>query len=134
LQRLARVIDGRVGGRGGLARRLHGRYTGRALPVAWLVRRGRKGHLPEHLPIARVEQGQEMIPLGVPVVWRGAGVCDGTGRPQTVHEVGWCSVCRPGSHRTASWAGETGRLDTVGVCSPPGPLVDFPEVLFTGEA
>lgn len=35
---------------------------------------------------------------------------------------------------TASWDGETFRLDTLGVCSKPGTLIELKEVLFTGEA
>ena len=56
------VMDGSVVGRGCVALMLHVVYKGRALPVAWLVRQGKKGHFPEDLHIALVEQVQELIP------------------------------------------------------------------------
>jgi hypothetical protein len=46
LQTLVLVIDGSVVGRGGIALMLHVVYKGRALPLAWHVRHGKKGHFP----------------------------------------------------------------------------------------
>ncbi len=43
-------------------------------------------------------------------------------------------VCRTGNHLTASWDGETFRLDTLGACSKPGTLVALSEVFLTREA
>jgi hypothetical protein len=37
---------------------------GRALPLCWLVRHGKKGHVPEDLHITLLEQVQAVIPLG----------------------------------------------------------------------
>lgn len=47
LQTLVLIIDGSGVGRGCVALMVHVVYTGRALPVAWLVRQGKKGHFPE---------------------------------------------------------------------------------------
>ena len=47
IQTLVLVIDGSVVGRGGVALMIHVVYKGRALPLAWVVRRGKKGHFPE---------------------------------------------------------------------------------------
>ncbi len=52
-------------------------YKGRALPVAWLVREGKKGHWPEALHIELVEQVQGLIPLDATVVFLGDGEFDG---------------------------------------------------------
>jgi hypothetical protein len=49
LQTLVLVMDGSVVGRGGVTLMLHVVYKGRALPVAWLVRHGKKGHSSENL-------------------------------------------------------------------------------------
>src|SRR5712691_10424771 len=65
LQTLVLVIDGSVVGRGCVALMLHVVYKGRALPLAWLVRQGKKGHFPEDLHIALVKQVHKLIPLGV---------------------------------------------------------------------
>jgi hypothetical protein len=134
LQTLGLVIDGSVVGRGCVALMLHVLYKGRALPLVWLVRQGKKGHFPEDLHIALVEQVQERLPEGASVVLLGAGECDGVDLQQTLADAGWAYVCRTGINMTASWEGETFRLDTLGACSKPGTLIEFKEVLFTGEA
>src|SRR5438876_8081283 len=117
LQTLVLVIDGSVVGRGCVALMLHVVYKGRALPLAWLVRQGKQGHFPEDLHLALVEQGQELIPEGASVVLRGDGACDGVDLQHTLEEAGWAYGCRTGMNMTASWDGETFRLDTLGGCS-----------------
>src|SRR6516165_1257706 len=49
-------------GRGCAALMIHVIYKGRALPLAWRVRQGPKGHFPEALHIAMVELIREVIP------------------------------------------------------------------------
>ena len=68
LQTLVLVIDGSVVGRGCVALMLHVVYKGRALPLAWLVRQGKKGHFPEDLHIALVKQVHKLMPPGTQVV------------------------------------------------------------------
>src|SRR6266436_9428957 len=131
LQTLVLVMDGSVAGRGCMALMIHVVYKGRALPLAWRVRQGPKGHFPEDLHIALVELISELIPEGTPVVLLGDGEFDGTGLQQTVQDAGWSYVCRTGTHRTAWWDGETFRLDPLGTCSKPGTLVALSEVWFT---
>jgi len=124
LQTLVLVMDGSVVGRGCNALMLHVVYQGRALPLAWRVRQGPKGHCPEDLPIALVELVSGLIPEGAQVVFLGDGACDGTRLQHPVQDAGWSSVCRTGCHRTAWWDGETFRLDTLGTCSKPGTLIE----------
>ena len=50
LETLVLVMDGSVVGRGCAALMIHVIYKGRALPLAWRVRQGPKGHFPEALP------------------------------------------------------------------------------------
>jgi hypothetical protein len=134
LQTLVLVIDRSVVGRGCVALMVHVVYTGRALPLAWGVRRGKKGHVPEALHLALLEQVQEFVPPGAQVVVLGAGACDGTGFQQALQEAGWSSGCRTGSHVTASWEGLSFRLDTVGACIKPSTLVALPEAQMTRAA
>jgi hypothetical protein len=134
LHRLVLVIDGSMVGRGCVALMIHVVYKGRALPLAWLVRQGKKGHFPEDLHIALVEQVQEVIPLGASVVLLGDGEFAGTDLQHTLQRAGWSYVCRTGGHVTVSWDGATFRLDTVGWCIKPGTLVAFPEAAMTREA
>jgi hypothetical protein len=131
---LVLVIDGSVVGRGCGALMLHVVDKGRALPLAWVVRRGTKGHFPEDLPIALIAQVQELIPPGAQVVVLGDGAFDGTGFQHTLQEAGWSYVCRTGRNVTASWDGTPFRLETVGWCIKPGTLVEFPEALVTRDA
>jgi hypothetical protein len=127
------VIDGSVVGRGGIALMIHVVYKGRALPLCWMVRQGKKGPCAAALHIALVEQVQEMVPPGASVVRLGDGAFDGTGWHQTRAEADWLYVCRTGCNLTASWDGETFRRDTLGWCIKPGTLVDLPEVFCTAE-
>jgi len=133
LQTLVLVMDGSVAGRGCNALMLHVVYKGRALPLAWRVRQGPKGHFPEALHIALVELMSELIPEGTTVVLLGDGEFDGTRLQQTVEDAGWSYVCRTGTHMTAWWDGETFRLDTLGACIKPGNLIALSEVWFTRE-
>ena len=133
LRTLVFVVDGSVVGRGCIALMIHVVYKGRALPLCWMVRQGKKGHFAEDLHIALVEQVQEMVPPGASVVLLGDGEFDGTGLQQTRAEADWLYVCRTGCNLTASWDGETFRRDTLGWCIKPGTLVDLPEVFCTAE-
>ena len=108
LTRASRLADagahhGSVVGRGCVALMIHVVYKGRALPLAWRVRQGPKGHFPEALHIALVELVSALIPEGTQVVLLGDGEFDGTDLQQTVEEAGWSYVCRTGTHMTAWW-------------------------------
>jgi len=78
LQTLVVIMEGSAIGRGGVALMMHVVYKGRALPLVWQVRKGKKGHLPEAMPMALVTQLYALIPPGAPVVLLGDGACDGT--------------------------------------------------------
>jgi hypothetical protein len=78
LQTLVVVMDGSVVGRQCVALMMHVIYKGRALPLVWQVRRGKKGHFPEDMHVALVEQLYDLIPTGTQVVLLGDGEFDGT--------------------------------------------------------
>src|SRR6266699_2936634 len=134
LETLVLVMDGRGVGRGGAARMIHVIYKGRALPLAWRVRQGPKGHFPEDLHIAVVELMRGVIPEGAKVVFLGDGEFDGTALQATLNKAGWCYACRTAQSTVATWEGETFRLDTLGACSKPGTLIALQEVKCTREA
>lgn len=123
VQTLVLVIDGSVVGRGCVALMIHVVYKGRALPLAWGVRRGKKGHLPAALHIALITPLQELIPPGAHVVVLGDGECDGTDLQRTWQDAGWSYVVRTGSNITVAWDGDTFRCETVGACIKPGTVV-----------
>jgi hypothetical protein len=134
LQTLVLVIDGSVVGRGCVALMIHVVYKGRALPLAWQVRKGKKGHFPEDLHIALVEQMHKLIPAGARVVLLGDGEFDGTRLQHRVQEYHWAYVVRTGSNITVVWDGERFRCDTVGACIKPGTLVELTDVRVTEAA
>jgi len=117
-------MDGRVVGRGCMALMIHVVSKGRALPLAWRVRHSPKGHCPEALHIEVVELISQLIPEGAKVVFLGDGEFDGTELQRTLHEMGWSSVCRTAMSTTATWNGQTFRLDTLGACLKPGRLIE----------
>jgi Transposase DDE domain len=134
LETLVLVMDGSVVGRGCAALMIHVIYKGRALPLAWRVRQGPKGHFPEALHIAVVELMREVIPEGATVVFLGDGEFDGTALQATLNEAGWFYACRTAQSTVATWAGEPFRLDALGACLKPGRLIELKEVHFTRDA
>jgi Transposase DDE domain len=134
LQTVVLIRDGSSVGRGCTALMLHAVYKGRALPLAWRVRQGPKGHFPEDLHIAVVELISEVLPEGTKVVFLGDGEFDGTTLQATLTKVGWAYACRTALSTVATWEGITFRLDTLGACSKPGTLIALKEVQFTRDA
>ena len=134
LQTVVLVMDGSGVGRGCTALMIHAVYKGRALPLAWRVRQGPKGHFPEDLHIAVVELISEVIPEGAKVVFLGDGEFDGTALQATLNKVGWAYACRTALSTVAIWEGVTFRLDTLGACSKPGTLIALKQVQFTRDA
>jgi hypothetical protein len=134
LQTLVLIIDGSVVGRGCVALMMHVVYKGRVLPLAWQVRKGKKGHFPEDLHIALVKQVHNLIPLGASVVLLGDGEFDGTTLQQTLQDAHWSYVVRTGSNITVMWDGERFRCETVAACLKPGTLVELTDVRVTEAA
>jgi hypothetical protein len=134
LQTLVLIIDGSVVGRGCVALMMHVVYKGRALPLAWQVRQGKKGHFPEDLHIALVKQVHARIPPGASVVVLGDGEFDGTTLQETLQDYHWSYVVRTGSNITVMWDGERFRCETVAACIKPGTLVELTDVRVTAAA
>jgi hypothetical protein len=134
LETLVLVMDGSVVGCGCVALMIHVIYKGRALPLAWRVRQGPKGHFPEALHIALVELVRACLPEGTSVVFLGDGEFDGTTLQKTLNAAGWGYACRTAQSTVATWEGETFRLDALGACSKPGSLIELKEVQITRDA
>jgi hypothetical protein len=134
LQTLVLIIDGSVVGRGCGALMMPVVYKGRALPLAWQVRQGKKGHFPEDLHIALVKQVDTLLPVGASVVLLGDGEFDGTTLQHTLQDAHWSYVVRTGSNITVRWDGERFRCETVAACIKPGTLVELRDVHVTEAA
>ncbi|PDW00406.1 hypothetical protein [Candidatus Chloroploca asiatica] len=72
------VMDGSTVGRGCLALVVSVLYQGRALPLCWLVVSAPKGHFPQETHRKLLVQVQQIMPVGVRVIFLGDGKFDGT--------------------------------------------------------
>ena len=93
-QPLKLVIDGSVVGRGCVALMFSVVYHGRALPLVWVVVKGKKGHFPQQTHCALLAQLQELIPEGAAVTVLGDGEFDGTELQAALRTLKWQYVCR----------------------------------------
>jgi len=69
-------------------------YKKRALPLAWLVVKGNKGHFSEENHIALLQQVQPLIPDDTHVIFLGDGEFDGTDLQTQLEAYAWDYVCR----------------------------------------
>ena len=105
VQPLALIMDGSLVGRGCITLMLCVVYQRRALPLAWLVVRGAKGHFPESTHCALLAQLQPHIPPEASVVFLGDGEFDGTRLQATIDGYGWHYACRT-ALTTLIWSGD----------------------------
>jgi hypothetical protein len=135
---LALVMDGSEVGRGCLALMLSVAHRGRALPLCWLVVKGKKGHFPTEKHIALLRQARGLVPPGRQVVFLGDGEFDSPSLLAALTEAGWDYVCRTARNTLlceADWpGGEFVLWDLVadGLLRPGG-AVELAEVGFTGK-
>ena len=93
-QPLLLAIDGSVVGRGCVALMVSVVYGGRALPLAWVVVRGRKGHFPQDTHCALLAQLAPLIPPTAEVTLLGDGEFDGIEVQAALRRLHWHYVCR----------------------------------------
>ena len=88
------VMDGSEVGRNCLALVVSMVYKGRALPLAWMVVKGNKGHFPESAHLELLAQVKAIVPTGTDVIFLGDGEFDGIGLLAEIEGAGWHYVCR----------------------------------------
>lgn len=114
-QPLTLVLDGSVVGRGCLALMLSVVYHGRALPLAWVVVKGKKGHFPQATHCALLTQIQALIPADAEVTVLGDGEFDGTEFQSALRKLQWRYVCRTAPNLLMTVEGQP---FTVGALAP----------------
>jgi len=135
---LALVMDGSEVGRGCLALVVSVVYQRRALPLCWLVVKGKKGHFPADQHIALLRQAHALIPAGRQVVFLGDGEFDSPALLGALTQMGWQFVCRTAKNTLvceADWAGGDFSLSALvadGLLRP-GETVELSEVTYTGQ-
>lgn len=126
------VMDGSEVGRNCLALVVSVIYKGRALPLAWVVVQGKKGHFPETAHLELLAQVKALIPAQTDVIFLGDGEFDGVALQAEIAAAGWHYVCRTAKNR---WVGEQEdwfQLQDLGLC--PGRYVCLNDVTFTQQA
>ena len=91
---LVLVIDGSQIGRGCMALVISVLHQQRALPLCWLVVRGKKGHLPQELHCRLFDQVKKLVGNAHEVIVLGDGEFDGTDWLTAIEQTGWQYVCR----------------------------------------
>jgi hypothetical protein len=126
------AIDGSEVGRQCMTLLVSVIYKKRALPIAWLVVRGTKGHLPEERHIALIERVHHVIPDEADVIFVGDGEFDGIHLQTTVEAYGWEYVCRTAKNVLLGAEGDQFAFTELGIEA--GDCVGLPDVTFTREA
>ena len=123
------AIDGSEIGRECLTLMISVIYKKRALPIAWIVVKGSKGHFPEETHIQLVEEVGHIIPAGADVIFVGDGEFDGVDLQATIDGHGWAYVCRTAKNAQLGAEGEHFAFAEIGV--QPGDCLDLPNITFT---
>ena len=131
-QPLVLAIDGSEAGRGCLVLMISLIYHKRALPLAWIVVRGCKGHFPEEAHVELVRQVHALIPQGRLVVFLGDGEFDGTELQATMDGFGWQYVSRTAKNAQLCAESECFTFEDLGV--ERGERIGVHDVRFTRKA
>jgi len=123
------AMDGSEVGRQCLALMVSVIYKKRALPIAWIVVKGSKGHFPEEAHVQLLAQVHGMLPEGADVIFVGDGEFDGITLQASVDGYGWHYACRTAKDIQLGVAGERFSFDEIGV--QPGECLGLPGVTFT---
>ena len=126
------AIDGSEVGRKCLALMVNVIYKKRALPIAWIVVKGNKGHFPEETHVQLLEQVHEIVPEGADVIFVGDGEFDGIILQATLATYGWEYVCR--TARNAQLGADDDIFSFHEADVQPGGCTYLPDVTFTLQA
>jgi hypothetical protein len=126
------AMDGSEMGRGCLTLMVSVIYKQRALPIAWLVVQGSKGHFPEETHVRLIGQVHDILPAGCEVIFLGDGEFDGTTLQATIAAYGWAYVCRTAKNALIDEDGYSFSLHEVDV--QPGDCMGLYDVSITQQA
>jgi hypothetical protein len=115
LRPLVFVMDATEVGRGCLALMVSVLYGRRALPIAWVVVQGCKGHFPTDTHLALLNRVLALVPDGHPAQFLGDGEFDGIALQQALNARGWSYVCRTAKNTQVYLQGERVRADAMAV-------------------
>ena len=129
---LVLAIDGSNIGRGCMAIVVGVIYKQRAIPLAWLVYKGKKGHTTAERHIAALEKVLPLLPTGAKVVLLGDGEYDNTDMLEWVTtQTDWEFVVRTAKNMLITHNGVQYPLREL--CAGQGTCTAANDVLFTAE-
>lgn len=128
-QSLALIIDGSTTARGCMTLMVSMVYQGRALPLLWVTRKGKKGHFPETMHVELIQAVKAMVPELAEVVCLGDGEFDGTEWLQTIEGFGWKYVCR--TAKTSVFYEDGERFSFQDICPERGDYTEIAGLEFT---
>ena len=111
-------IDGSEVGQNCICLMLSAYYRRRAIPIAWVVRKGKKGHFPEQMHIDLIESASSLIPKGCRVVLLGDGEFSGSKLIQAIQQLEWQYALRTKLNRRVDFGSETAPIGSA--CVPKG--------------
>lgn len=126
---LVLIIDGSEVGRDCVMLSINVVYKKRALPLCWIVVKGKKGHLPQETHIQLLEQAAKILPEDRNVVFLGDGEFDGVQLLATLQKQGWNYVCRTAKNVLLTEAGQ--QFSPKGMILERGDRIELPDVGFT---
>jgi hypothetical protein len=134
LTEIVLVIDGSIVGRGCVTLMVSVIYKKRALPLAYIVVKGKKGHFPEQSHIELLKEVHKMIPESTKrVIFLGDGEFDGVDLQKTLNDWGWFYVCRTGTNIKIFLDGEEYDLPVISFLLLPGSYMHVRNVSFTHQ-
>lgn len=107
------VVDGSQTGSANTTLMLSVLCRGFAIPVAWVVKKGGKGHFPEEMHTDLLKMVAPVCPTGCRIVLLGDGEFDGQALQQWCVDNHWSFVVRTSSDRLIDFDGEVARFDSM---------------------
>jgi hypothetical protein len=115
LRPLVFIMDSSEVGHGCMALVISVVYQQRALPLAWIVARGSKGHFPGELHVRLLRAVADHVPVTATAQLLGDGEFDGLPLQQALDACGWTYVCRTSKNVLVQVAGEWVNLERIDV-------------------
>jgi Transposase DDE domain len=107
------VIDGSQTGPANTCLMVSVLCRGFAIPLAWVVKKGKKGHFPEQMHLDVLDMLLPAVPGGCRVVLLGDGEFDGQRLLEWCADQKWEFVLRTACDRQVDFGGEKGRIDAL---------------------
>ena len=131
IRELVFVIDGSEVGHACITLMISLIYGKRALPITWLVVKGRKGHLSEQVHLTLLNQLHAILPTGARMIFLGDGEFDGIALLSALQHKGWRYVCR--TAKNAKLFEEDLLFSFQDLCLQMDDFIHIPQVWFTQE-